>query len=151
MPCGSRSPRRRRRECTRRGAARGRRSRRVCGRSDAPQRRTREIYMAHFAIIDVQRRRFRFAQKLSRAALGLAGAQAAPLHVWIDDWSLEGAAEAVFAAPWRLRAAQPGYELELTLQAQAPPVLNGEAGLSRKSGEPGDATYYYSIPRLSVY
>src|SRR5204863_473229 len=112
--------------------------------------RTREIYMAHFAIADVQRRRFRFARKLSRAALGLAGAQAAPLHVWIDDWSLEGAAEAVFAAPWRLRAAQPGYELELTLQAQAPPVLNGEAGLRRKSGEPGDATYYYSIPRLSV-
>src|SRR5207302_1620251 len=78
--------------------------------------RTHEIYMAHFAITDVQRQRFRFAHKLSRAALGLAGAQAAPLHVWIDDWSLEGAtagptaagaegaAEAVFAAPWRLRA-----------------------------------------------
>ena len=119
--------------------------------------RTREIYMAHFAITDVQRRRFRFAQKLSRAALGLAGAQAAPLHVWIDDWSLEeaagaqGGAQGVSAAPWRLRAAQPGYELELTLQAQAPPVLNGEAGLSRKSGEPGDATYYYSIPRLTVH
>src|SRR5256886_551345 len=118
--------------------------------------------MAHFAITDVQRQRFRFAHKLSRRVLFRSGAQAAPLHVWIDDWSLEGAtagptaagaegaAEAVFAAPWRLRAAQPGYELELTLQAQAPPVLNGEAGLSRKSGEPGDATYYYSIPRLTV-
>src|SRR5436853_2137677 len=118
--------------------------------------RTHEIYMAHFAITDVQRQRFRFAHKLSRAALGLAGAQAAPLHVWIDDWSLEeaagaqGGAQGVSAAPWRLRAAQPGYELELTLQAQAPPVLNGEAGLSRKSGEPGAATYYYSIPRLTV-
>ena len=36
--------------------------------------RSREIYMAHFAVTDVAGRRFRFAQKLSRAALGLAGA-----------------------------------------------------------------------------
>ncbi len=111
--------------------------------------RTRQIYMAHFAVTDVAAGRFRFARKLSREALGLAGAETAPLRVWIDDWSL--AAEAASPAPWRLRAAQPGYELELTLHALAPPVLNGEAGLSRKSGEPGAATYYYSIPRLTVH
>ena len=111
--------------------------------------RTRQIYMAHFAVTDVAAGRFRFARKLSREALGLAGAQTAPLRVWVDDWSL--AAEAVSPAPWRLRAAQPGYELDLTLHAVAPAVLNGEAGLSRKSGEPGAATYYYSIPRLAVH
>ncbi len=94
--------------------------------------------------------RFRFAQKLSRAALGLAGAQTLPLRVWIDDWSLE-AATAGPAQQWSLRATQPGYVLELTLQAAAPPVLNGDAGLSRKSGEPSAATYYYSMPRLPVY
>ncbi len=43
-----------------------------------------------------------------------------------------------------------GYELELTLQALAAPVLNGEAGLSRKSSDPADASYYYSIPRLAA-
>ena len=46
--------------------------------------------MAHFAVSDVAQQRFRFAQKVSRAALGLAGAQPAPLAVWIDDWSLTG-------------------------------------------------------------
>jgi len=72
--------------------------------------------------------------------------------VWVDDWSLEAAsAGAAAQESWSLRAAQPGYELELTLQALAPPVLNGDAGLSRKSGEPAAATYYYSIPRLAVH
>ena len=108
--------------------------------------RSREIYVAHFAVTDVARRRFRFEQKLSRAALGLAGSRAAPLRVWLDDWSLA----AHGAAPWELRAAQPGYAIELSLEPQSPPVLNGEAGLSRKSDEAADATYYYSIPRLGV-
>jgi len=112
--------------------------------------RARQIYLAHFAITDVSAGRFRFAQKLSREALGLAGAQTLPLRVWIDDWSLEAATAGPTAQEWSLRAAQPGYVLELTLQAAAPPVLNGDAGLSRKSGEPSAATYYYSIPRLAV-
>ena len=112
--------------------------------------RARQIYLAHFAITDVSAGRFRFAQKLSRAALGLAGAQTLPLRVWIDDWSLE-AATAGPAQQWSVRATQPGYVLELTLQAAAPPVLNGDAGLSRKSGEPSAATYYYSMPRLAVH
>jgi predicted secreted hydrolase len=119
--------------------------------------RTRQLYMAHFAVTDVATGRFRFARKLSREALALAGAQAVPFKVWIDDWSLEAAAAEAdrAAAPasgaaWRLRATQPGYELELTLQPLIAPVLNGEAGFSRKSAEPGDATYYYSIPRLAV-
>jgi predicted secreted hydrolase len=113
--------------------------------------RARQIYMAHFAITDVTAGRFRFAQKLSREALGLAGAETVPLRVWIDDWSLEAASAGAAAQEWSLRAAQPGYELELTLQALAPPVLNGDAGLSRKSGEPAAATYYYSIPRLAAH
>jgi predicted secreted hydrolase len=108
--------------------------------------RTREIYVAHFAVTDVSQRRFQSAQKLSRAALGLAGAQALPLHVWLDDWSLEASGPAV----WRLRAAQPGYAIELALEPQSSPVLNGVDGLSRKSERPEDATYYYSIPRLLV-
>jgi predicted secreted hydrolase len=115
--------------------------------------RTREMYMAHFAITDVARRRFRFAQKLSRAALGLAGAQGPPLRVWIDDWSLAGIEPAptpAALAPWTLHAAQDGYEIELTLEPLTAPVPNGAAGLSRKSAEPSAANYYYSVPRLKV-
>ena len=115
---------------------------------DSSAWRTRTLYMAHFAVTDVARGRFRFAQKLSREALGLAGAQSEPLRVWIDDWSLADAPAG--AGGWTLRAAQPGYQIELTLEPRGPPVLNGEAGLSRKSDEPSAASYYYSIPRLEA-
>lgn len=111
--------------------------------------RTREIYMAHFAITDVAAQRFRYAQKLARGALGLAGATPAPLRVWIDDWTLGAAG----AAPgdWRLDAAQEGYTLQLELHPLSPPVLNGVAGLSLKSDAPGSASYYYSIPRIALH
>jgi len=110
--------------------------------------RTREVYMAHFAITDVTRGRFRFAQKLSRGAVGLAGAEMPPLHVWVDAWSL--AAVSSDDTHWRLRAAENGYELTLDARALLQPVLNGGGGFSRKSGEPGAASYYYSIPRVAV-
>jgi predicted secreted hydrolase len=111
--------------------------------------RAREIYMAHFAITDVGARRFHYAQKLARGALGLAGSEGPPLRVWIDDWTL-GAAGAA-AGDWKLAAAQEGYALELELHPLTPPVLNGEAGLSVKSDAPGSASYYYSIPRVAVH
>jgi predicted secreted hydrolase len=109
--------------------------------------RTREIYVAHFAVTDLGRQRFRSAQKLSRGALGLAGAEAAPLHVWLDDWALQASGD---GAHWQLHAAQPGCSIDLVLEPQSAPMLNGVAGLSRKSDRPADATYYYSIPRLGV-
>ncbi len=111
--------------------------------------RANEIYMAHFAVTDVARQRFRFAQKLSRAALGLAGASAAPLRVWVDDWQLRAAPGA--PQRWQLSAAQAGYAIELELDASGMPVLNGVAGMSVKSARPGDASYYYSLPRVAAH
>ncbi|MBS0578427.1 MAG: carotenoid 1,2-hydratase [Proteobacteria bacterium] len=110
--------------------------------------RTREIYMAHFAVTDVAGRRFEFAQKLSRAALDLAGATAPPLRVWVDDWALT--AEAGEPLRWHVRARQPRYALQLDLESQGAPVLNGTGGLSVKSAQAGAASWYYSLPRLTA-
>jgi predicted secreted hydrolase len=120
--------------------------------------RTHELFMAHFAVSDVARQRFRFSQKLSREALGLAGAQVEPLSIWIDDWRLsaEPGVDAVSAASapselaWTLHAEQEGYAVDLRLEPLSEPVLNGVAGLSRKAPDPNAASYYYSIPRLRV-
>jgi len=111
--------------------------------------RTRQIYMAHFAITDLDRKQFHFAERYSRDALGLAGATAEPFRVWLEDWSLAAASP---SAPqtWRLTASDPHYTFNLALQPQTAPVLNGEAGLSRKSELPGSASYYFSIPRLHI-
>jgi predicted secreted hydrolase len=127
-------------------------------RAESSPWRTRQIYLGHFAITDAARHRFRFTARLSRGALRLAGAQADPFHVWIGNWRIgqgtdhgEPAMEQVpEGAPWRLQAAGQGYALSLEARPLMAPVLNGEQGLSRKSGEPGNATYYYSIPRVSV-
>jgi predicted secreted hydrolase len=115
--------------------------------------RTRQIYMAHFAVTDLDRGKFQSSEKYARDALGMAGAQAEPFRVWLEDWSLgtppnetgpEGSSD------WSLHAADKNYAFDLQLRTVTPPVLNGEAGLSRRANEEGAATYYYSMPRLAA-
>jgi predicted secreted hydrolase len=95
-------------------------------------------------VSDVEGKTFHSFERWSRGAVGLAGAQAQPLRVWVKDWTAEGAP--VF--PMRLRAAEGGVAIDLLLQEGKPPVLQGERGLSRKGAEPGNASYYYSLTRM---
>lgn len=107
------------------------------------------LVFAHFAVGDESGGRFHARERFSREALGLAGAQARPFRVWIDDWRAE-AADAEDAFPMRLRAAEEGVELDLVVTPAKPPVLQGEQGLSRKGAAPGNASYYYSFTRLDA-
>jgi predicted secreted hydrolase len=113
--------------------------------ADASRWRARQIYIAHFALTDIGRGNFHFAEHLARDALGLSGAATDPLKVWVDDWSLAQA-----GTNWQIRAAAQGYVLQVRMSAELAPVLNGDRGLSQKSNNPADASYYYSIPRLAV-
>jgi len=106
---------------------------------------TNQLYVAHFAITDVDADQFHVAQRYSRGSVGLAGATSDPFRVWLEDWRIESDAS---NEPWSLRALTDEFGIELDLVTLKPPVLNGNDGLSRKSGEPGNASYYYSIPRL---
>ena len=108
--------------------------------------RSNQVYIAHFAVTDAGRERFYAAERYSRGALGLAGASADPFRVWINDWEM-GVAERGQPERWRLRASDPEFALDIWLTAAKPPVLNGVDGLSQKSAEPGNASYYYSITR----
>ena len=116
-------------------------------RPNASSWRANQIYMAHFAVTDLERERFHVAERFSRDALGLAGASANPFRVALDDWSLEAAPS---PSTWRLVAADGSYSLELQLDADSPMMLNGDAGFSRKSSVEGAASYYYSMPRMSA-
>lgn len=105
---------------------------------------TNQVYMAHFTVTDAQAQRFHWFEKLERGALGLAGAEGQPLHLWIDDWKLDTEGD-----HWKLHAqGNDGSRLDLSLTPVKPIVLQGDAGLSRKSDAPGNASYYYSVPRL---
>ena len=109
--------------------------------------RTNQVYIAHFAVTDAEAERFYVAERYSRGAVGLAGADSEPLRVWIDDWEIASDAA---NAPWRVRAADDEIALDLELTALRQPVLNGDRGLSRKSSRADNASYYYSITRLQT-
>lgn len=109
--------------------------------------RASQIYMAHFAVTDIQQEKFHVAERFARDALGLAGASAEPFRVSLDDWSL---GEGDSSSTWRLVAADGDYRLDLQIDTEAPMMLNGDAGFSRKSSVEGAASYYYSMPRMSA-
>ncbi len=108
---------------------------------------TNQVWMAHFAITDVEGNEHRSWEKFARGAAGLAGGEAEPFRVWVEGWSATGGnAEGVF--PLRLLARDDGWELDLSLDSGKPRVAQGEAGLSRKGPEPGNASYYFSYTRM---
>jgi len=113
---------------------------------------TNQVYMAHFAISDVRVGRHDDFERFSRGAGGLAGAGGEPLtEIWLEDWSVRETERGVY----RLVASDVTSEgepirLDLTLRSTRPPVLHGEAGLSRKGPEPGNANYYYSLVGLDT-
>jgi predicted secreted hydrolase len=104
---------------------------------------TRQLYVAHFAVTDTAGGRFHAASRASRAALGLAGAQAAPFRVWVEGWSAEAEADAT-----RLRAQDGDVAIDLAVAPAKPVVLQGDRGLSQKGPEPGNASIYYSFTRM---
>lgn len=112
--------------------------------------RTDQVYMAHFAITDVAGGTHHSFERFSRGAAGLAGAQAEPFRVWLEDWEVAGPA----IGQARLRAAvvagDGDLRLDLALRDLKGPVLQGDRGYSRKGPEPGNASYYYSLPRIET-
>ncbi len=103
--------------------------------------RTPQVYSAHFTVSDIATDTFLQEERFARGALGLAGAEADPYAVWLNDWriSAEGPDRV------RLQAATDAMAIDLTLRQSRPPVLQGQDGLSRKGPEPGNASHYYSL------
>ena len=134
---------------------------------------TNQAYMAHLAVTDARGGRFHAFERFARGAAGLAGARAEPFRVWLEDWSLEGerrgpapgpsgsvgrdpaggnrgdlGRSATDVFPLRLRAGEGAVSLDLTLSEGKPMVLQGNAGLSQKGPEAGNASYYYAFTRM---
>jgi predicted secreted hydrolase len=105
--------------------------------------RTNQVYFAHFTISDIGNKAFYPAERFSRGAAGLAGAQAAPYRVWLQDWSFTE----IVPGQVRLVGKTDQVALDLVVKETLPPILQGDRGYSAKSSEPGNASYYYSIVR----
>lgn len=107
---------------------------------------TRQLVLAHFALSDLDGERFHSFERVARGGAGLAGAEAEPFRVWLEDWRVESTGEAFL--PLRLVAEAGDVALDLRLDSTKPIVLQGDDGLSQKSAEPGNASYYYSLTRM---
>ncbi|HSG65040.1 MAG TPA: lipocalin family protein, partial [Gammaproteobacteria bacterium] len=105
-------------------------------------------WMGHFSVTDAARGEFLSAERISRDGLELAGNASDPYRLWVEDWSAEAAQAEPF--PLRLRAGIDAAAIDLTVRPTRSPVAQGDRGLDRKGPEPGNASYYYSLPRLEA-
>ena len=104
----------------------------------------RDLFMTHLAVSDANGKRYRFAEKLSRAGPGLAGAESDRYYVWNDDWvaTLNDRGQHV------LQASSENAGIELVLDQGKPPAINGVNGISQKGAQAGNASHYYSLTRM---
>lgn len=109
----------------------------------------RQIMIAHAALSDPAHGRLIHNQRAARTAFGLAGTAENDLHVWIDDWQLRRVASND-GNRYHARVAGHALAFDLAFTATQPPLLQGDAGRSRKGPLAESASYYYSLPQLRV-
>jgi predicted secreted hydrolase len=103
-----------------------------------------DVKFAHFAVADINARKFHFDSRVSRGAYGEAGFAEGDRLAWIDNWELD------FNLNFRLKAATQDYAIDLESVPEKPAVFQGADGLSQKADGVGHASYYYSITRLKT-
>jgi predicted secreted hydrolase len=117
---------------------------------DGPGLSSNQVYFAHLAITDVAGRRHVAAERFSRGAGGLAGATGEPFAVWLEDWRADSLNPDGSAVRLVARDTETGLALDLALAATKPLVAHGDRGLSPKSDEPGNASYYVGYTRMTA-
>jgi predicted secreted hydrolase len=105
----------------------------------------RDMYLGHFAISDSSKKKFYYAERLSRSGPGLAGASAGNLDVWLMGWSARMQKSTI-----TLKARQGEMDLDLTLTPRKPPVFHGQNGLGKKGPGEGQASYYTSFTHMET-
>jgi predicted secreted hydrolase len=113
---------------------------------------TNKIYMAHFAVTDGPGNTHESFERFSRGAGGLAGATGAPdFDIWLEDWQVtRSAPDTMHLQAQTVNEAGETVAIDLQLRETRPPVLHGDAGLSQKGPEAGNASYYYSLVGLAT-
>lgn len=113
---------------------------------------TNQIYMAHFAVTSGPANVHYSFERFSRGAGGLAGATGEPeLAIWLEDWQVTHVApDTMRIQAEALSADGETIAIDLQLRETRPPVLHGNAGLSQKGPEAGNASYYYSLINLET-
>jgi predicted secreted hydrolase len=106
----------------------------------------RQVLFAHAALADPAQGKLRHAQRSAREGFGLVHAREGRLDVRLDDWSLAEVQPGLYRAVVRGEE----FEFRLDLRRTQPPLLQGDAGFSRKGADLRAASHYYSLPQLGV-
>jgi predicted secreted hydrolase len=104
-----------------------------------------DVWLAHFALSDIDGGRFYHTERLNRAGAGLAGADKEKARVWNGNWQSrwEGRGQ-------NLQAVADKFRIDLTVQGEKAPVIHGANGVSQKAAGEGRASHYISLTRLST-
>jgi predicted secreted hydrolase len=107
----------------------------------------RDLWLAHFAVSDLDGRRFLHTERLNRAGPGIAGADEEKARVWNGNWSAQWKLDSQLPSQ-RLNAIADRFSIDLEVKTSKPPVIHGENGVSQKAEGPGRASHYISFTRL---
>src|SRR3954468_1161633 len=105
-----------------------------------------QMYLAHFALSDLESREFFHAKRLNRSGPGLAGASEKAGRYWNGNWQVRWLDER--AGTQHLQAISESAVLRLELKPIKAPVVHGRDGLSVKGPLPGEASQYVSLTRI---
>lgn len=95
--------------------------------------RTNQLSMAHFGVTGGASETFHAFERFQRGGAGLAGVQADPFRVWLNDWSMTGASDAPF--PSWLRTQEQAIGVDLTLHPPSPLSYRAIRDLVRRGQE----------------
>ena len=103
------------------------------------------VFLAHFAVTDIEKGKFVNFERMNRAGLNVAGARQDACLVFNETWSA-----ARLGDKFTLEADSDGYSIKLLLTPAKPPVVHGKDGVSQKASCAGCASHYYSLTRLKT-
>ena len=111
-----------------------------------------DIWMAHFALSDIQSGKLLAVEDYARGTINLAGVNAQPFRVWLNGWSVEAVdvEDTESKRKWRVQAHSDGVSLDLNLLVDGTPVLHGDEGYSEKNWDGDSASYYFSFPDIET-
>ncbi|MGM9480699.1 lipocalin-like domain-containing protein [Roseateles sp. NT4] len=105
----------------------------------------RQLILGHVALSDIGAQKQRHAQRLLRTLPGAVQAQTGDCDVKLRDWTLKRTDDG-----YRAAFSGPGFALDLNLATSEAPLLQGDAGLSRKGPDPAQFSRYYTRPQLAT-
>lgn len=111
----------------------------------------KDVWLAHFAVSDIEGGRFHHAERMNRSGGGQAGVDSTRGLIWNGNWRVQWQTNERSVAKFdrqRLTALGDGFRVDLEFRSGKPPVVQGKNGVSQKAESAGRASHYVSLTRL---